>query len=142
MSVACKFLRFNELTTGHSSPKEEEMIATTETKLPETKEIATKLPKLNMPLPGPNAKRVVELDTKYVSPSYTRDYPLVAKRGRGAMIEDVDGNVFLDFAAGIAVCATGHCHPEVVAAIQKQAGGVVHKSRAGFFYFPVGGGAG
>ena len=58
------------------------MIATTETKLPEPKEIATKFPKLNMPLPGPNAKRVVELDTKYVSPSYTRDYPLVAKRGR------------------------------------------------------------
>jgi 4-aminobutyrate aminotransferase len=62
------------------------MIATTETKLPQSKEIATKFPKLNMPLPGPNAKRVVELDSKYVSPSYTRDYPLVAKRGHGAMI--------------------------------------------------------
>ena len=82
------------------------MITTTDTKLTETNLTGAKVPKLNMPLPGPNAKRVVELDTKYVSPSYTRDYPLVAKRGRGAMIEDVDGNVFLDFAAGIAVCAT------------------------------------
>jgi len=125
------------------------MIATTDTKLggtklPESQEIATKLsesqqpatklPKLNMPLPGPNAKRVVELDTKYVSPSYTRDYPLVAKRGQGAMIEDVDGNVFLDFAAGIAVCATGHCHPEVVAAIQKQAAELIHLSGTDFYY--------
>src|SRR6201987_570118 len=111
------------------------MIATTtETKLPKSKEIATKFPKLNMPLPGPNAKRVVELDTKYVSPSYTRDYPLVAKTGRGAMIEDVDGNTFLDFAAVIAVCATGHCHPEVVAAIQKQASELIHMSGTDFYY--------
>src|ERR1700738_2589166 len=87
-----------------------------------------------MPLPGPNAKRVVELDTKYVSPSYTRDYPLVAKRGHGAMVEDVDGNVFLDFAAGIAVCATGHCHPDVVAAIQKQAAELIHLSGTDFYY--------
>ena len=120
------------------------MIATTDTKtgdtklagttLPESKEITTKLPKLNMPLPGTNAKRVVELDAKYVSPSYTRDYPLVAKRGHGSMIEDVDGNVFLDFAAGIAVCATGHCHPEVVAAIQKQAAELIHLSGTDFYY--------
>src|SRR5271154_1234402 len=110
------------------------MIATTETKLPQSKDISAKFPKLNMPLPGPNAKRVVELDTKYVSPSYTRDYPLVAKRGRGAMIEDVDGNIFLDFAAGIAVCATGHCHPEVVAAIQKQAAELIHMSGTDFYY--------
>jgi 4-aminobutyrate aminotransferase len=100
------------------------MIATTE----------TKLPRLLMPLPGPNAKRVVALDTQYVSPSYTRDYPLVAKRGHGAMIEDVDGNTFLDFAAGIAVCATGHCHPEVVAAIQKQAAELIHMSGTDFYY--------
>ena len=73
-------------------------------------------------------------DTKYVSPSYTRDYPLVAKRGHGAMVEDVDGNVFLDFAAGIAVCATGHCHPEVVAAIQKQAAELIHLSGTDFYY--------
>ena len=69
----------------------------------------TKLPHLLMPLPGPKAKRIIERDAEFVSPSYTRDYPLVAKRGRGAVIEDVDGNTFLDFAAGIAVCATGHC---------------------------------
>ncbi len=82
---------------------------------------AAKLPHLVTELPGPKAKQLVERDAAVVSPSYTRDYPLVAKIGRGAMIEDVDGNTFLDFAAGIAVCATGHCHPEVVAAIQKQA---------------------
>jgi 4-aminobutyrate aminotransferase len=105
-------------------PKEEEMIAATE----------TKLPRLLTALPGPNAKRVVEQDAKYVSPSYTRDYPLVAKRGHGAIVEDVDGNTFLDFAAGIAVCATGHCHPEVVAAIQKQAAELIHMSGTDFYY--------
>src|SRR6202521_3623171 len=94
----------------------------------------TKLPNLLMPLPGPKAQRVIERDTEFVSPSYTRDYPLVAKRGRGAMIEDVDGNTFLDFAAGIAVCATGHCHPQVVAAIQKQAAELIHLSGTDFYY--------
>src|SRR5271168_736640 len=93
-----------------------------------------KLPRLLTELPGPNAKRIVEEDSKYVSPSYTRDYPLVAKRGHGAMIEDVDGNTFMDFAAGIAVCATGHCHPEVVAAIQKQAAELIHLSGTDFYY--------
>ena len=93
-----------------------------------------KLPKLNMALPGPNAKRVVEEDAKWVSPSYTRDYPLVAKRGYGAMVEDVDGNVFLDFAAGIAVCSTGHCHPDVVAPVQKQAAELLHMSGTDFYY--------
>ena len=80
-------------------------------------------PILRTQLPGPNARRILEADKKYISPSYTRSYPLVAKRGRGIMVEDVDGNEFIDFAAGIAVTSTGHCHPEVVAAIQKQAGG-------------------
>src|ERR1700740_649659 len=94
----------------------------------------TKLPHLLMPLPGPNAKRIVAEDGRFVSPSYTRSYPLVAKRGRGAMIEDVDGNVFLDFAAGIAVVATGHCHPEVVAAIQGQAAQLIHMSGTDFYY--------
>jgi 4-aminobutyrate aminotransferase len=94
----------------------------------------TKLPHLITALPGPKARQVVERDTKSVSPSYTRDYPLVAKRGRGAMIEDVDGNTFLDFAAGIAVCATGHCHPEVVSAIQKQAAELIHMSGTDFYY--------
>ncbi len=93
-----------------------------------------KLPRLITALPGPEAKRVLELDRQYISPSYTRSYPLVAKRGRGALVEDVDGNIFLDFAAGIAVVATGHCHPEVVAAIQEQAAKLIHMSGTDFYY--------
>jgi len=93
-----------------------------------------KLPHLVTPLPGPKARQMVERDRRVVSPSYTRDYPLVAKTGRGAMIEDGDGNTFLDFAAGIAVVATGHCHPEVVAAIQKQAAELIHMSGTDFYY--------
>jgi 4-aminobutyrate aminotransferase len=93
-----------------------------------------KLPQLVTKLPGPRAKEIIERDHKVVSPSYTRDYPLVAKAGRGAMIEDVDGNLFLDFAAGIAVVATGHCHPHVVAAIQKQSAELIHMSSTDFYY--------
>ena len=96
--------------------------------------LETKLPRLVTALPGPNAKRVVENDSKFMSPSYTRDYPLVAKRGLGAIVEDVDGNAFLDFAAGIAVCSTGHCHPKVVAAIQQQAAELIHMSGTDFYY--------
>src|SRR6202167_3581338 len=92
-----------------------------------------KLPKLITSLPGPKAKRVVGEDDRYISPSYTRGYPLVAKSGSGATITDVDGNVFLDFAAGIAVVATGHCHPDVVAAIQKQAAELIHISGTDFY---------
>jgi 4-aminobutyrate aminotransferase len=94
----------------------------------------TNLPRIVTALPGPNAKKIVERDHQVVSPSYTRDYPLVAKTGRGAMVEDVDGNTFLDFAAGIAVVATGHCHPQVVAAIQKQAAQLIHMSCTDFYY--------
>src|ERR1043166_5159064 len=93
-----------------------------------------KVPKLMTALPGPKAKQIVERDAKFMSPSFTRDYPLVAKSGRGAMVEDIDGNVFLDFAAGIAVCSTGHCHPKVVAAIQKQAAELIHMSGTDFYY--------
>jgi len=96
--------------------------------------IDTKLPRLVTELPGPEARRVLKLDERYISPSYTRDYPLVARTGRGAMIQDVDGNIFLDFAAGIAVCSTGHCHPQVVEAIQKQAAELVHMSGTDFYY--------
>src|SRR5229473_4920044 len=96
--------------------------------------IATKLPRLITALPGPAAKEVLRLDARLISPSYTRSYPLVAKTGRGAMVEDVDGNVFLDFAAGIAVVSTGHCHPDVVAAIQKQAAELIHMSGTDFYY--------
>src|SRR5580765_8556619 len=94
----------------------------------------TKLPRLLMERPGPQAKRVIEDDAKFMSPSLTREYPLVAKRGRGAIVEDIDGNLFLDFAAGIAVVATGHCHPEVVAAIQNQAAELIHMSGTDFYY--------
>jgi 4-aminobutyrate aminotransferase len=96
--------------------------------------LEAKTPHLITALPGPKAKQVIEADAQSVSPSYTRDYPLVAKRGHGAMVEDVDGNTFLDFAAGIAVCSTGHCHPEVVAAIQKQAAELIHMSGTDFYY--------
>src|SRR5450631_2873900 len=98
----------------------------------ETEKIAG--PKLKTALPGPNALRVLAGDEKYVSPSYTRSYPMVAKRGRGIVVEDVDGNEFFDFSAGIAVTSTGHCHPEVVAAIQKQAGELIHMSGTDFYY--------
>src|SRR2546430_8723128 len=91
-------------------------------------------PKIKTALPGPNAKRVLAGDEKYISPSYTRSYPLVAKSGRGIVVTDVDGNEFFDFSAGIAVTSTGHCHPEVVAAIQKQAGELIHMSGTDFYY--------
>ncbi len=91
-------------------------------------------PSIKTALPGPNARRILEADQKYISPSYTRSYPMVAKRGRGCIVEDVDGNEFLDFSAGIAVTSTGHCHPEVVAAIQKQAAELIHMSGTDFYY--------
>src|SRR6516164_2587112 len=91
-------------------------------------------PKIRTALPGPNAKHILEGDRRYISPSYTRSYPLVAKRGRGVIVEDVDGNEFLDFSSGIAVTSTGHCHPEVVAAIQKQAAELIHMSGTDFYY--------
>ena len=94
----------------------------------------SKLPFLLTPLPGPNARAVIARDTQFVSPSYTRGYLLVAKSGRGAIVEDVDGNMFLDFAAGIAVVSTGHCHPRVVEAIQKQAAELIHISCTDFYY--------
>ena len=91
-------------------------------------------PKIRGPLPGPRARAAVEADHRTISPSYTRSYPLVARRGRGIRVEDVDGNEFLDFASGIAVCSTGHCHPDVVAAIQKQAAELIHISGTDFYY--------
>jgi len=77
---------------------------------------------------------VIERDHRVLSPSYTRAYPLVAHRARGAIIEDPDGNRFLDMNAGIAVVATGHCHPEVVAAVQLQAARLIHMSGTDFYY--------
>jgi len=101
---------------------------------PPTAAAKSALPKIKTVLPGPNAKRIIGEDDRLISPSYTRSYPLVAKRGRGAIIEDADGNEFLDFSAGIAVTSTGHCHPEVVAAIQAQAGELIHMSGTDFYY--------
>ncbi len=92
------------------------------------------LPSIVTSLPGPLATAVIQRDDKVISPSYTRSYPLVAARGEGAMVEDVDGNRFLDFSAGIAVVSTGHCHPKVVAAIQHQAAELIHMSGTDFYY--------
>jgi 4-aminobutyrate aminotransferase len=79
-------------------------------------------------LPGPNARALIARDREVVSPSYGRDYPFVMSHGRGAEVWDVDGNRFVDFAAGIAVCSTGHCHPAVVSAIQEAATRFLHIS--------------
>ena len=91
-------------------------------------------PSIITDLPGTRAKELVERDRAVTSPSYTRDYPLVAARGEGCMLEDVDGNVFLDFTAGIAVTATGHAHPQVVRAIQRQSVNLLHMSGTDFYY--------
>ncbi len=95
-----------------------------------------RVPDVRTELPGPKARALLERDERFMSPSYTRIYPLVVARGSGAVIEDVDGNLFLDFTAGIAVTATGHCHPEVVAAIRDQAGKQLHMSGTDFYYEP------
>jgi len=94
------------------------------------------VPDIRTPLPGPKAAALLARDAEYVSPSYTRVYPLVVERGSGCVVEDVDGNRFLDFTAGIAVTATGHCHPEVVAAVHDQADKLLHMSGTDFYYRP------
>src|SRR6516164_488459 len=94
------------------------------------------VPALKTALPGPKGQELLERDHRFMSPSYTRVYPLVVARGSGAVIEDVDGNLFLDFTAGIAVTSTGHCHPHIVAAIQDQAAKLLHMSGTDFYYRP------
>src|SRR5580692_11646492 len=91
-------------------------------------------PVIRTALPGPNARECIARDERVTSPSYTRVYPLVVARGEGAMLEDVDGNRFLDFNAGIAVCSTGHCHPRVVEAIHRQSSNLLHMSGTDFYY--------
>jgi len=93
-------------------------------------------PDIKTSLPGPKAKAIIERDKQFVSPSYTRDYPFVIARGEGAIVEDVDGNRFLDCAAGIAVNSTGVSHPDVVKAICDQAGKFIHMSGTDFYYEP------
>src|SRR5437868_13945578 len=91
-------------------------------------------PQIHGPLPGPRARQVIERDRKVLSPSYTRSYPLVVARGQGAMVEDVDGNRFLDFMAGIAVASTGYGHPKVVHAVQEAASKFLHICGSDFYY--------
>ena len=89
---------------------------------------------INTVLPGPKAQAVLKKDQHFVSPSYSRPYPLVAAEAQGMVVYDVDGNAFLDFSAGIATCATGHCHPRIVKAIREQAGKLIHMSGTDFYY--------
>ncbi len=91
-------------------------------------------PKIVTKLPGPKAKRVIAQDKEYMSPSYTRSYPLVVGRARDCMVEDVDGNRFLDMTSGIGVVSTGHCHPKVVEAIRSQTEDFLHMSGTDFYY--------
>jgi len=93
-------------------------------------------PRLVTELPGPKARVAIESDARTTSPSLPRAYPFVPARGAGAVLEDVDGNVCLDFNAGIAVCSTGHAHPAVVEAIRRQAERLIHYS-ASDFYLPI-----
>jgi len=92
-------------------------------------------PIIKTELPGPNARAIVEADAKYVTPSYPRpDYKLVAEKAYGVWVEDPDGNVFLDCNAGVAVCSTGHCHPDIVKAISDQAAKLIHLCGTDYYY--------
>ncbi len=93
-------------------------------------------PKIKCALPGPKARRLIQRDQAVLSPSFTRPYPFVADHARGLWMNDPDGNVFLDFTAGIAVAQTGHCHPAVVRAIKRQAERLLHMSGTDFYYAP------
>ncbi len=94
-------------------------------------------PWIVLPPPGPQAQSAVARDRRLTSPSLTRPYPLVVRRAQGSVVEDVDGNRFLDFTAGIAVCSTGHCHPKVVLAIEHQARQLIHMCGSDFYYEPM-----
>ena len=96
-----------------------------------------KIPHIKVKPPGPKAKSIVERDRRYTSQSYGRVYPLVVKEARGCVVEDVDGNLFLDFMAGIAVASTGHSHPKVVKAIEEQARKFLHICGSDFYYGPM-----
>ncbi|HKO63019.1 MAG TPA: acetyl ornithine aminotransferase family protein [Pyrinomonadaceae bacterium] len=96
---------------------------------------AAKRPEIKTSLPGPKGKEIIEADARYVTPSYPRpDFKLVADRAQGVWVEDVDGNIFLDCNAGVAVCCTGHCHPEVVRAIQEQSERLIHMCGTDYYY--------
>jgi len=92
-------------------------------------------PSIKTELPGPKSREIIAADARYVTPSYPRpDYKLVVDHARGVWITDPDGNTFLDCNAGVAVCSTGHCHPEIVAAIQKQVSELIHLCGTDFYY--------
>ena len=94
-----------------------------------------KRPQIKTAPPGPNGKKIVEADAQFVNPSYPRpSFKLVAERASGVWVEDVDGNIFLDCNAGVAVCSTGHCHPDVVKAIQDQAAQLIHMCGTDYYY--------
>ena len=95
-----------------------------------------KCPAIKTTLPGPQASKWISIDQTYVSPSYTRIYPLVVKKAQGVWVHDMDDNIFLDFTAGIAACTTGHCHPRVVKTIKEQAERLLHMSGTDFYYMP------
>ncbi len=97
---------------------------------------ARAVPDVRTELPGPEGRRVLDRDRRVTSRSLPRAYPMVPRRGAGTVLEDVDGNLFLDFNAGIAVCSTGHAHPRVVEAVRRQAGALLHYS-ASDFYLPI-----
>jgi 4-aminobutyrate aminotransferase len=97
--------------------------------------IAAQKPEIKTELPGPNARVIIKADSEFVNPAYPRpDFKLVAQRAQGVWVEDVDGNVFLDCNAGVAVCSTGHCHPEVVRAIQEQTEQLIHICGTDYYY--------
>lgn len=97
--------------------------------------LAVKRPEIKTELPGPKGRKIIAADARYVNPAYPRpDFKLVAERAQGVWVEDVDGNVFLDCNAGVAVCSTGHCHPEVVKAIQDQAAQLIHICGTDYYY--------
>jgi 4-aminobutyrate aminotransferase len=96
-----------------------------------------KAPDIKTALPGPKAKAIIDRDHQYTAPAYGRVYPLVVKQGQGMVVEDVDGNLFLDFMAGIAVCSTGHSHPRVVQAIEEQARKFLHICGSDYYYEPM-----
>jgi len=94
-----------------------------------------KRPEIKTALPGPKGQEIIAADAQFVNPSYPRpNFKLVAERAQGVWVEDVDGNVFLDCNAGVAVCSTGHCHPEVVNAIQRQAEQLIHMCGTDYYY--------
>src|SRR5437879_12757892 len=105
----------------------------TNTGAPQTK--SPRRPKISTALPGPKGRTIIEADAQFVTPSYPRpSFKLVAERAQGVWVEDVDGNVFLDCNAGVAVCSTGHCHPEVVRAIPEQAAQLIHICGTDYYY--------